>query len=164
MAGKQGRRRTEQQCQTVTTLNPLCTNEDFKQGPCFRVNSRLYRSQTLSPFQHSLQRGNYRHIRHGTKPTIHRDKRGLCAGEVTWKRSDKTPFMIPPGKRHPCGALPWKLRFQMIMVEPRGRLNPSPYNRIWIRYHHVYFNGRYTKSLICVKTESCAWNSTELCA
>lgn len=119
----------------VGHLNPLCPNEDLKQGPCFRVNSRLYRSQTLSPFQHSLQWGNHRHIRHGTKPTIHCDKRGLCAGEVTWKRSDKTPFMIPPGKRHPCRALPWKLRFQMIMVEPRGRLNPTAYNRIWIRYH-----------------------------
>lgn len=50
------------------TLSPLCTNEDFKQGPCFRVNPRLYRSQTLYPFQHSLQWGDYKHIRHGTKP------------------------------------------------------------------------------------------------
>lgn len=38
--------------------------------------------------------------------TIHCDKRGLCAGEVTWKRTDKTPFIIPPGKRHPRTALP----------------------------------------------------------
>lgn len=55
---------------TVSTWDsptPVCTNEDFKQGPCFRVNPRLYRSPTLSPFQQSLQWGDYGHIRHATK-------------------------------------------------------------------------------------------------
>lgn len=49
--------------------------------------------------------GDYRHIRHGTKPeravcnSLRLTKRrGLCAGEVTWKRTGKTPFVIPHWK------------------------------------------------------------------
>lgn len=121
------------------TLTPLCTNEDFKQGPCFRVNPACTGLKLCPPFN---TRSSERTIgtldtalNRSRRSTIHCDKRGLCAREVTWKRTDKTPFMIPPGKRHPCRALPWKLRFQMIIVEPKERLSPSPYKRIWIRYH-----------------------------
>lgn len=92
------------------------------------------------------------------RSTIHCNKRGLCAEEVTWKRTDKTPFMNPACKRHPCRALPWKLRFQMIIVEAKGRLNPTKGYRSDIT-RVSYFNGHHTKSRMSAKTERCAWKS-----
>lgn len=50
-----GRGGTQTNVSKRDSLTPVCTNEDFKQGPCFGVNPRLYRSPTLSPFQQSLQ-------------------------------------------------------------------------------------------------------------
>ena len=139
MAGKQQRRRTEQQCQSGTP-QLLC-------APMKSSNKALALEWTLActglklcpPFStRSTERtiGTLdTAVNRSRRSTIHSDKRALCAGEVTWKRTDKTPFMNPPGKRHPRSVLPWKLRFQMIIVEPKGRPNPRPFKRIWIRYH-----------------------------
>lgn len=121
------------------TLTPPGTNEDFKQGPCFGVNPACTGLKLCPPFNTRSSEGTIgtldTALNRSRRSTIHCDKRGLCAGEVTWKRTDKTPFIIPPGKRHPRRALPCKLCFQMIMVGPKGRLNSSADKRIWIRYH-----------------------------
>lgn len=44
--------------------------------------------------------------------TILSNKGELCAGEVTWKRTDKTPFWVQPGMRHPCRSNPGSTSFR----------------------------------------------------
>lgn len=104
-------------------------------------------------------------LNRGRRSTIHRDKRGLCAGEVTWKRTDKTPFMIPAGKRQPRRGEPRRPCSQAIIVQPRGRPSPSAYKGIWIRYRQgSLFRWALHGIVFCIKRQRRVRSSAELCA
>lgn len=45
-------------------------------------------------------------LKRGRRSTILRDKKGALCWRSHWKRTDKTLFRIPPGKRHPRWAQP----------------------------------------------------------
>lgn len=133
-------------------VTPLCTSEDFKQGPCFRVNPACTGLKLCPPFNTSSSEGTIgtldTALNRSRRSTIHCDKRGLCAGEVTRNRTDKTPFMIPPGKRQPSRTIPWKLRFRREQLSQRGDRVPVLTKGYGSSITRVsYFSGHCTESL-----------------
>ena len=107
------------------TINSRWVPMKTSNESCVGVNPRLYRSQTLSPFLHSPQWRNYRHIRHGTKPeqqsTIQCDKEVFVREKSLERELAAESFMVPdwPEASLHSRSQPRKLRFQMIMVESK---------------------------------------------
>lgn len=103
-------------------------------------------------------------LKRGRRSTIHDDKRGLCAGEVTERELTRLLLEFRLASGILAEPSPAKLRFQMIIVRAKGSLKTStqPYASRTSRAGS--FSGDFANTRICVKAESCASNSADLCA
>lgn len=132
-----GRKHIQQQCQSGTPLLPCVPMKTSNKSPAVEWTHACTGLKLCPPFHTRSTEGTIgtldTALNWSRLSTIHSNKRELCAGEVTWKRTDKTPFLwILPGRRHPCRALPWKvLLLGGKSVKLRGRVDFKSDKTTW---------------------------------
>lgn len=109
--GEPQRRGTDQQWQSGTPQLKWVPMKPLNKGPGSEWALACTGLKLCPPFNTLCTEGTKATLdtvlNRSRRSTIPCDKRRLCAGEVTWKKTDnKPPFMIPPASGHPHRVMP----------------------------------------------------------